>query len=91
MGGTVLALDVFGESNCEVAQLMRVKNLLREGRIVWLRARLSEQHVENAKWLAQCCRTAHRAGIPWWIRTSLKDPWGAPYEIAEETVVRLRP
>ena len=34
MGGTVLALSNFGETGGEVSQLMRIKSLLREGRIM---------------------------------------------------------
>ena len=78
MGGTVLALNNFGKVDSEVAQLMRIKGLLREGRIIWLRARITEQHLENAKWISQCCRTAHRAGIPWWIRIEVAAPWLVP-------------
>ena len=78
MGGTVLALSNFGESDSEVSQLMRVKGLLREGSIIWLRARMTEGHMENAKWVAQCCRTAHRAGIPWWVRVDVTAPWQVP-------------
>ena len=32
----------------------------------------------KAKWVAQCCRTAHRAGIPWWIRVEVAAPWQVP-------------
>ena len=78
MGGSVLTLRRFGEADSDTSQLMRVKNLLREGRVIWLRALVTEKHTVNAKWTAQCCRTAHRAGVPWWIRVQLIDPWIVP-------------
>ena len=57
---------------------MIVKNLLREGKVVWLRATVDNEHLVNAKWLAQCCRTAHRAGVPWSMRVSATQPWSVP-------------
>ena len=78
LGGTVLAISNFGVADGDVSRLMKVENLLREGRVIWLRVLITEQHTANAKWIAQCCRTAHRAGIPWWIRLCLKDPWQVP-------------
>ena len=67
-GGKLLCLSNFGEANAEVAQLMHVKRLLREGRVIWLRAEVSLKHVPNAKWLSQCCRMAHRAGVSWSVK-----------------------
>ena len=78
MGGSMLTLRRFGEADSEASQLMRVKNLLREGRVIWLRAVVTERHTVNAKWTAQCRRRAHRAGVPWWIRVQLTDPWIVP-------------
>ena len=77
-GGTRLAIQNFGSAEGEQAALMTVKNLLREGKVVWLRATVDNEHLVNAKWLAQCCRTAHRAGVPWSMRVSATQPWSVP-------------
>ena len=87
MGGSVLTLRRFGEANSEASQLMRVKKLLREGRAIWLRSLVAERHTVNAQWIAQCCRTAHRAGVPWWIRVRLKDPSVVPPLLALKNMV----
>ena len=60
------------------AMLQQVKAILRKGRAIWLNIRIGEAHRFNPKWVSQCCRMAHRAGIPRTLRFTLSNPWRIP-------------
>ena len=70
-GGHRLVYKRFGAVTQPQADLLFVKTLLREGRVVWLRATFRREHIPNAKGIAQCCRMAHRAGVPWSVRIAI--------------------
>ena len=57
------------------AALARVKALIREGRAIWLNIRVGKAHGHNPRWVSQCCRMAHRAGVPWTVRFTMSQPW----------------
>ena len=78
MGGYRLAVQKFGTETADRTEFMRVKELLRSGRVVMVRAEVRPNHVANIKWFTQMCRTAHRAGVPWALRLRLTRPWQIP-------------
>ena len=78
LGGTRLSLHNSGGVCDNNLLLTRAKTLLREGRVVWLRAEVRAEHTVNAKWLSQCCRMARRAGVPRALRLHLQRPWETP-------------
>ena len=75
MGGSRMILQNFGSESTSRTDLMKVKDSLRAGRIVRIRAKVQVQHTANVKWLTQTCRTAHRAGVPWALRIKVEKPW----------------
>ena len=74
-GGSRMRLQNFGSEPTSRTDLMKVKDSLRAGRIVRIRAKVQVQHTANVKWLTQACRTAHRAGAPWALRIKVEKPW----------------
>ena len=53
------------------AALAHVKALIREGRAIWLNIRVGKAHGYSPRWVSQCCRMAHWAGVPWTVRFTM--------------------
>ena len=73
-GVTALSVLRFGAFQEPVSTLMRVKKLIREGRVVWLHGRVTPQQWTNPTWFTQCSRMAHRASAPWSLEFK-RAPW----------------
>ena len=74
MGGLRFPLQEFGAENTSRTHLMRIKELVRSGRMIMMRAEVRPSHVKNIQWLTQVRRAAHRAGVPWTLRLKMPRP-----------------
>ena len=55
-------------------QLTGVKRALKLGEVIWLHGVVEPRHWHIPRWVTQCCRLAHRAGVPWTLMFTQR-PW----------------
>ena len=77
---TVKRYSNFGRITTPLNELRTAKQLIRQGRVIWVHAEVRPIHYTRPTWFTQTCRSAHRAAAQWTMRFTTK-PWAVrPFE-----------